>query len=177
MTTFSTSSESFGNTTKTTTTTTTIESKASALLFYPSPDRIMMERLRLDDDAADFVYIGQVFVPDGVIHVRVHPSIKVIRKWAFFGQTRLISVDLHDGLEVIGVAAFKGCAFEHINIPSSVRAIEDSAFWNCSELTTAILNNGLEEIGSEAFSGCALEGIVIPPSVRVIKDAAFADCW
>jgi len=86
-------------------------------------------------------------------------------------------VDLHDGLEVIGVAAFKGCAFEHINIPSSVRAIEDSAFWNCSELTTAILNNGLEEIGSEAFSGCALEGIVIPPSVRVIKDAAFADCW
>ena len=38
------------------------------ILFYPSPDRIMMERLRPDDDAAIFFYTGQENVPDGVIH-------------------------------------------------------------------------------------------------------------
>jgi len=64
------------------------------------------ERLRLDDDAACFVYTGQENVPDGVIRVRVHPSIRVIRAMAFFEQSRLISVDLHDGLEVIEKQAF-----------------------------------------------------------------------
>ena len=41
---------------------------------------------RLDDDAASFVYAGQENVPDGVIRVRVDPSIKVIRARAFFRQ-------------------------------------------------------------------------------------------
>ena len=44
------------------------------------------KRLHLDDDAANFVYTGQENVPDGVIPVRVHPSIKVIRARAFLGQ-------------------------------------------------------------------------------------------
>jgi len=39
---------------------------------------------RLDDDAANFVYTGQENVPDGVIRVRIHSSIKVIRARAFF---------------------------------------------------------------------------------------------
>jgi hypothetical protein len=39
---------------------------------------------RLDDDAANFVYTGHENVPDDVIHVGVHPSIKVIRAKAFF---------------------------------------------------------------------------------------------
>ena len=59
-------------------------------------------RLRLDDDVANFAYTGQENVPDGVIRVRVHPSIKVIRAKAFLRQSRLmIGVKLHDGLEVI----------------------------------------------------------------------------
>jgi len=56
---------------------------------------------RLDDDAANFVYTGQRNVPKDVIHVRVHPSINVIRAKAFFRQTRLIGVELHDEIEVI----------------------------------------------------------------------------
>ena len=38
---------------------------------------------RLDDDTANFIYTGQENVPDGVIHVRFHPSIRVIRAKAF----------------------------------------------------------------------------------------------
>ena len=59
------------------------------------------KKLRLDDDAANFIYTGQENVPDGVICVRVHPSINVIRAKAFFQQSRLISVELHNGIEVI----------------------------------------------------------------------------
>ena len=63
-------------------------------------------RLRLDNDTAIFVYTGQENVPNDVIRVRVHPSIKVIRARAFFRQRRLISAELHDGLEVIKNNAF-----------------------------------------------------------------------
>ena len=47
-------------------------------------DRSEPKRLRrLDDDAANFVYTGQKNVLEGVIHVRIHPSIRVIRARAF----------------------------------------------------------------------------------------------
>ena len=124
---------------------------------------------RLDDDAANFVYTGQENVPDGVIHVRIHPSIKVIRARAFLRRSRLINVELHDGLEVIEEWAFSYCtSLREILFPPSVRAIKDWAFYNCSALTTAILNDGLEEIGERAFARCALERIDIypPPSGR-----------
>ena len=64
---------------------------------------------RLDDDAASFVYTSQNYVPHGVIRVRVHPSIKVIRARTFFQQARLIGVELHDGIEVIEKEAFYDC--------------------------------------------------------------------
>ncbi len=132
------------------------------------------KRTRPDGDAASFVYAGQENVPDGVIRVRVHPSIKVIRAKAFVGQSRLIGVELHDGIEVIEEEAFYNCrSLREILFPPSVRAIKEGAFYNCSQLATAILNDGLEEIGRFAFAQSGLVRIDIPPSVRAIKDWAF----
>ena len=77
---------------------------------------------RPDDDAANFVYTGQENVPDDVIRVRVHPSIRVIRAKAFLGQYRLISVELHDGIEVIEKQAFYSCrSLREMLLPPSVR--------------------------------------------------------
>jgi hypothetical protein len=133
---------------------------------------------RLDDDAANFVYTGQENVPDGVIHVRVHPSIKVICAKAFFRQSRLINVELHDVIEVIEWEAFRDCrSLREILFPPSVRSIKYYVFHRCSVLTTAILNNGLEVIEYEAFSYCtSLRKILFPLSVRVIEDWAFHNC-
>jgi len=125
------------------------------------------KRLRLDDDAACFVYTGQANVPDGVIRVRVHPSITVIRAKAFFQQSRLISLELHNGIEVIEEEAFCDCrSLREMLFTPSVRAIKAEAFLNCSGLTTAILNDGLEEIGERAFRFCWLVRIDIPPPSR-----------
>jgi hypothetical protein len=135
------------------------------------------KRLRLDDNAANFVYTGQGKVPRGVIHVRILPSIKVIRVRAFLRQTLLMSVELHDGLEVIEKEAFEECrSLREIDIPPSVRAIKDHTNQDCSGLTTAILNDGLEKIGEGAFSQCAFESIVIPPTVKEIDETAFRWC-
>ena len=87
---------------------------------------------RPDDDAANFVYTGQENAPDGVIHVQVHPSIRVIRARAFFQQYRLISVELHDGIEVIEEKAFYNCrSLREMLFPPSVRTIKNGAFSYC----------------------------------------------
>jgi hypothetical protein len=131
-----------------------------------------MERHRLDD-AAYFVNTGREDkdVPKGVIHVRVHPSVRVIRAKAFIRQSLLMSAELHDGIEVIEEWAFEDCrSLRQILSPPTVRAIKDGAFASCSGLTTVILTNGLEEIGKGAFWGCeSLVRIDIPPAVRAIK--------
>jgi hypothetical protein len=90
------------------------------------------KRLCLDDDTANFVYTGQENVPEGVIHVRIHPSIKVIRATAFLRQSWLINVELHNGIKVIEEEAFYKCrSLREILFPPSVRAIKDGAFFNC----------------------------------------------
>jgi hypothetical protein len=140
------------------------------------------KRLCQDDNGAYFVYHGQENenedVPQDVIHIQVHPSVMMIRQKAFFQQSLLMSVELHDGIKVINKEAFEYCrSLRKILFPPSVRAIKDFAFYYCSESTTVILNDGLEEIGKYAFNECAsLVRIDIPPTVRAIKYRAFASC-
>ena len=136
-----------------------------------------MERPRLDN-VAYFFYTGHEDVSKGVICVRVLPSVRVFRGRAFFRRKWLISVEIHNGVEVIEEEAFQDYrSLRKILIPPSVRAIKDWAFAWCPGLTAAILNNGLEEIGPWAFDECiSLVRINIPPSVRAIKYRAFAWC-
>ena len=57
-----------------------------------------------DADAGDntFVYMGgDQHVPDGVIHVIIHPSVKIILRRAFHHRRQLVSVAMHDGVEII----------------------------------------------------------------------------
>ena len=51
-----------------------------------------------------FVYHGREweFVPKHVTRVKVHPSVKVIKTWAFYGCSQLTTVILNDGLKEIG---------------------------------------------------------------------------
>ncbi len=76
-----------------------------------------------------------------------------------------MSVELHDGIEVIGEEAFQQCtSLCKILIPPSIRVIKNGAFICCSGLMTAILNSGLEEIEEDAFNGCtSLVHITTPP--------------
>ena len=111
-----------------------------------------------------------------VVCIGIPPTIRAIKYGAFSWCRRLTTAILNDGLEEIGVWAFRGCALVRIDIPPSVRAIRKGAFYNCLGLTTAILNDGLEVIGWYEFARCALVRIDIPPSVRAIKYNAIGNC-
>ncbi len=92
-----------------------------------------------------FVYYGQKGenIPDPVICIRIHPSVRVIHGRAFLQpeQTKAIKEEV-----------FEQCTSQQeILIPSAIRTIKRRAFSDCLSLTTVILSNGLEEIRVKAF--------------------------
>ncbi len=86
----------------------------------------------------------------------VIPSeISILKPYALNGCSSIETATLHDGVTVIGEAAFK----------------------ECTNLKEIALSSGLEEIGYEAFSSCAsLEKIEMGENVTSIGDRAFLDC-
>lgn len=78
----------------------------------------------------------------------------------------------------IGRYAFYGCSrLTSINLPSSITSIGYAAFWSCSGLTSLTLPVGITSIGYEAFSYCSgLTSINIPSSITKIGYRVFSDC-
>ncbi len=108
-----------------------------------------------NDKREYFVYNGQEGddVPEDVIRVRVHPSVRAIKDWAFWGRRGLAIVILNNGLEEIGYQDFFGCtSLGRIAIPDAVRAIKDGALHDCFGMKSATLGDRLEEIGEDIFS-------------------------
>ncbi len=112
----------------------------------------------------------------------------------------LSSVTISDGVESIGVNAFKDCVFTSIIIPDTVNTIEASSFENCTKLSTLKLSeslgtiarsafkectalenvsffNHLNSIGDSAFQGCIkIASLILPDSIETLGDHAFKDC-
>jgi hypothetical protein len=139
-----------------------------------------------DDDGdgdvrAFFIYYGreEEVIQRDVTHVKVHPSVKVIKAWAFANCHQLTTAfSLNDGLEVIEKDAFYRCyLLQGIVIPNTLKTIKARTFSYCMHMATITLGEGLDEIGDNAFSKCgSLERIVIPPAVEDIYDRAFCKC-
>jgi hypothetical protein len=118
-------------------------------------------------------------VPKNVRHVKLHPSVKEIRDYAFAERWSLVEVEFSEGLERIGGAAFHSCQnLKHINkLPSTLREIGKAAFHNCRNLDSIEFPEGLQVIGGSAFQHCrGLMRIKIPSAHVVIKLGAFAYC-
>ena len=127
-----------------------------------------------------YIYYGRdgEIVPEDVIRVKIHSSVRAIKARAFHRRGNLVTVTLNDGLEEIGEAAFYFCnTLREIDMPRSVKKIKMSAFGFCGGLTRVKLDEGLEEIEERAFFFCeSLREIVVPRYVKVIKEKAFGFC-
>ena len=137
---------------------------------------IMAEAQRGDDDI--FVYMGgNQVVPGGVRRARIHKSVKIVRARAFRNRWSLISVEFHDGVEIIEEGAFYCCYSLKGPIKLlGVKIIKKKAFQQCPKLTDVEFGDKLETIGKLAFNECnALEKIMMP-SVRIIGEWAFSYC-
>eukprot|EP00986_Skeletonema_menzelii_P017056 scaffold17289_cov128-Skeletonema_menzelii.AAC.2 len=125
-----------------------------------------------------FVYMGgDQQVPWGVRRARIHKSVKIVPKRAFYNRRQLISVEFHDDIEIIEECAFWGChSLRSIKL-LGVRIIKAVAFQFCRGLTDVEFGDKLETIEQNAFNTCrALKNIKMP-SARDIGRAAFAHCY
>jgi hypothetical protein len=86
-----------------------------------------------------------------------------------------VSVETHDGIEIIEISAFDGCrSLRGIKLPG-IRELENAAFYDCSDLSDVEFGNKLETIGTSALSYSSLATIKMP-TVRTIEHYAFDSC-
>ncbi|MGX8832822.1 leucine-rich repeat protein [Amedibacillus sp. YH-ame6] len=100
-----------------------------------------------------------------------HGNLKTIEDLAFDECVKLRSINLLEGLETIGKAAFKGHTLENITIPSTIKNIDFMAFESASDVNNLIFAEGLESINTEGevFNGCSFETVYIPVSMKTIS--------
>ena len=101
-----------------------------------------------------------------------------IGRYAFYGCSRLTSLNLPDGITSIGGGAFDGCSgLTSLNLPDGITEIGDDAFCGCSGLTSLNLPASITEIGNEAFWGCSgLTSLNLPAGITKIGYRAFCGC-
>eukprot|EP00984_Skeletonema_dohrnii_P029963 scaffold20981_cov75-Skeletonema_dohrnii-CCMP3373.AAC.1 len=125
-----------------------------------------------------FVYMGEdQEVPRYLRRVRIHRSVIVIPRYAFYGRDNLIDAEFHDGIERIEKEAFYGCTSLRGSIKLlGVRVVEIGAFDDCAQLKEVEFGDKLETIDRRAFDCCRSLTNAIIPSVRYIGIWAFSYC-
>ncbi|GMH73398.1 hypothetical protein TrST_g2414 [Triparma strigata] len=94
----------------------------------------------------------------------------------------LISVDLPEGITIIGVQSFDGCiSLKEIKFPKSLTKIGAGSFSRCSSIEKVdLLHTKVQELGYHAFYGCTkLREMKVPDSLQKFNDdegGVFENC-
>ena len=83
--------------------------------------------------------------------ITIPSSVKEIEYFAFGRCSTLKTVNMADGVEIIGVDAFFDCGFEKVELPESVEKIGPCAFEYCSNLREINIPSSVD-IGGSAFN-------------------------
>ena len=112
-----------------------------------------------------------------VKHVHIPTTIKRIGCCAFY-STPLSSIDLPDGMEIIGTRAFGDCKFNRFRIPVNITSIPASMLHHCNCLVSVeIPAEGITQIYPGAFSWCSfLRNIALPSSNADVEGGEFNRC-
>jgi hypothetical protein len=132
-----------------------------------------------DNNTTTFTLTNDNIVPNTVVVTAiVHPTVTVIKDYAFKECTSLTSITIPHQLTNIGNGAFYGCtSLTFITIPDLVTSIGDHAFSRCRSLTSISIPDQLTNIGRSAFAGCtSLTSITIPDLLTNIRESAFYGC-
>ena len=127
------------------------------------------------------------FANSGLEAVVLPSSVRAVSACAFQGCGRLRSVELNEGLQILGerwrggTTQLEGMAFaasgvESVRVPSTLRVLEAQTFYGCKNLKSAELAERLAKIGVGAFQESGLESVVLPASVRTVGAEAFYEC-
>ena len=105
-------------------------------------------------------------------------DVTLIKKYAFYNCSSLISVNFGNSVTAIRDEAFRDCLnLTSVNFGNSVTLIGSMAFCGCDGLTSVTIPNSVKSIGDYAFYNCdGLTSVTIPNSVIGVGRYAFSRC-
>lgn len=119
---------------------------------------------------------GYLFNERPVTSVSMPNFLKTIGNRSFRKCTELKSINLPEGLEIIGTGAFQGSGLTgKVVIPSSVKEIRENAFYEAKNITEINIPEGITTIAKNSFRAIGITEINIPLSVTSICEFAFRD--
>ncbi len=127
--------------------------------IVPSFNTTTYTYLGLDDEMA----------PLDTTIVFIHPSVEIIKIYAFCRRTKIQKCIMHDGVHTIDQYAFSHCeSMQIVKMSRSMKQIEANAFEHCNALEALFIPPTIERIDEYAFSSCS--NIRILPIVSDIDD-------
>jgi len=100
-------------------------------------------------------YIGvetDIIVPSSFNGV----EITQIRKYAFYNNSEITSVEIPNCITILGSSVFDNCiALQNVVIGDGVTSLDARTFYRCSALTSVTIGAGVTYIGAGTFYSCA----------------------
>ena len=125
----------------------------------------------------NFLYFNGNSYSLGCTEVVLPKTIKSIGKLAFY-KTNIKSINLPEGLESIGEAAFMNSAeLELAELPSTLKHLGKQAFFGCTNITISTLPDSIETLGKKVFGGVLFGGkmksFTFPDHITELPDSFF----
>lgn len=123
---------------------------------------------------------SQAFLYDSyLVSVSLSNHTETVGSEAFFGCSKLKTVNLGTSVKILGQSSFSNTAITSITLPASLEIIRDQVFAAAKSLSYVEFDRSttkLESIGFGAFWLTALQNVVIPGCVKTIGKEAFSSC-
>ena len=143
---------------------------------YPLDDYNVRKLMKLDLRGGEQLHqyklimernIKNVIEIDGIVY-------SADKKRIISGSSRLMDVEIPEGVVSIEYDAFSGTHIRSVKLPSSLKKLGDSSFKDCTHLEKIDFGTGLTKIGSNTFYGCkGLKKIVLPAQIEEIHRNVF----
>lgn len=110
--------------------------------------------------------------------IELQDGLKIIGNESFRSCRSLKKMDIPDSTIRIGESAFRDCIkMESLTIKNSAVKIEERAFENCASLTSISLPDEMTEIYGGVFNSCRrLKTVTLPKNLTILGENAFSDC-
>lgn len=133
-----------------------------------------LTKLQTLDLASTAVEEFQDHTSDGFVLNRA----ATVPRYAFFGNTHLVTVKFPASATTIGDGALAGCVkVSTVTLPTKLDSIGLAAFDYCEALTSVTFPATIRAIGEYAFAHSGLKTLTFKPaSSSAVANSAFADC-
>ena len=129
---------------------------------------VRLEKIELQEEGIEEIGQSAFYHCKSLKHIHIPTTIKRIGGRAFYWAP-LVSIDLPDGIESIGMYSFGICKFNRFRIPVNITSIPESMLYYCKCLVSVeIPAEGITQIKLGAFTLCSsLRNIALPSNADV----------